>query len=121
MEIAAERRANVVVLKPSGRIDHQTSAAFGAALAPHLENCRAGGDRLLFDLSALDYISSAGLRVLMIATKRTKPAGGEIAVAAPQAMVREVLEITRFNLVFPVHDTVAEGLQALSPGTAPGT
>lgn len=120
MEIAAERRANVVVLKPEGRIDHHTSAAFGEALAPHLENCRAGGDRLLLDLSGLDYISSAGLRVLMIATKRTKPAGGEIAVAAPQAVVREVLEITRFNLVFPVHATVADGLRALAPDSAAG-
>jgi anti-sigma B factor antagonist/stage II sporulation protein AA (anti-sigma F factor antagonist) len=120
MELAIERCADIVVLKPTGRIDHQTSSAFSTALAPHLENCKAGGDRLLLDLSAVDYISSAGLRVLMIATKRTKPAGGELAVAAAQTVVREVLEITRFNLVFPVYATVAEGLQALSPGSAPG-
>lgn len=115
MELHAERRADIVILRPVGRIDHHTADAFHEALAPHLEACKAGGDRLLFDLSALEYISSAGLRVLMIATKRTKPAGGEIAVAAPQTVVREVLEITRFNLVFPVHLTIADGLRALSP------
>lgn len=115
MELDAERRADIVILRPVGRIDHHTADQFNAALAPYLETCKAGGDRLLFDLSALEYISSAGLRVLMIATKRTKPAGGEIAVAAPQPVVREVLEITRFDLVFPVHATVADGLRALSP------
>lgn len=118
MELTVERRADVLVVKPVGRIDHQSSQAFSDALAPHLEHCRAGGDRVLLDLSALDYISSAGLRVLMIATKRTRPAGGQLAVAAPRDVVREVLEITRFNLVFPVHATLAEGLRALSPGAA---
>ncbi|MGH8598777.1 MAG: STAS domain-containing protein, partial [Gammaproteobacteria bacterium] len=96
MDLRVERRGDIVVLQPIGRIDHHTADLFSNALMPHLEACRAGGDRLLFDLSHLEYISSAGLRVLMIATKRTKPAGGEIAVAAPQPMVRAVLEITRF-------------------------
>ena len=54
----------------------------------------------------------------MIATKRTKPVGGQLAVAAAQTMVREVLEITRFNLVFPVHASVAEGLRAWSAGAS---
>ena len=121
MQLYAERHANVVVLKPAGRIDHQSAAAFGDALEPYLASCREAGDRLLFDLSALDYISSAGLRVLMIASKRTRPAGGEIAVAAPSPVVREILEITRFDMVFPVHDTVAAGVHALARGAAPGS
>ena len=55
----------------------------------------------------------------MIATKRTRPVGGELAVAAPQETVREVLEITRFSLVFPVHVTLDAGLQAFTD-RAPG-
>ena len=120
MKLNAERRANIVILQPVGRIDHQTADAFSVALAPYLETCNASGDRLLFDLSALDYISSAGLRVLMIATKRTKPVGGELAVAAPQDMVREVLEITRFDLVFPVYASVADGVRAWSSDAGVG-
>ena len=118
MELTAERRGDIVILQPSGRIDHHTAEIFSAALAQYLEPCKTGGDRLLLDLSALDYISSAGLRVLMIATKRIKPVGGQLAVAAAQPMVREVLEITRFNLVFPVHASVADGLRAWSAGAA---
>jgi anti-anti-sigma factor len=114
MNLSAERHADVVILKPHGRIDHQSADGFSAALAPYLDECKRGGDRLLIDLSSLEYISSAGLRVLMIATKRTKPGGGELAVAAPQETVREVLEITRFNLVFPVHATLDDGLRAFT-------
>ncbi|MGD9603561.1 MAG: STAS domain-containing protein [Gammaproteobacteria bacterium] len=120
MQFSAERHANVVVLKPAGRIDHQSAAAFGDAIEPYLLHCHGDGDRLLFDLSALDYISSAGLRVLMIASKRTRPVGGAIAVAEPSPVVREVLEITRFDLVFPVHDSVAAGVHALADVTTPG-
>jgi anti-anti-sigma factor len=120
MDLPAERRGQVVILRPSGRIDHQSADAFNTALIPYLDECKTGGVHLLFDLSALDYISSAGLRVLMVATKKAKPVGGEIAVAAPQAVVREVLEITRFNLVFPVHATVSDGLRAWSGTSPPG-
>jgi anti-anti-sigma factor len=115
MQFSAERRGDIVILRPRGRIDHQNAESFSAALAPFLNDCRAGGDRLLFDLEGLEYISSAGLRVLMIATKRTRPAGGEIAMAAPQDVVREVLEITRFNQVFPVHASLDAGLAAFAP------
>jgi anti-anti-sigma factor len=120
MELRVERRLDTVILQPLGRIDHHTADAFNLALVPYLDACTARDDRLLFDFSELEYISSAGLRVLMIAAKRIKPAGGEMAVAAPQPMVREVLEITRFDLVFPVHATVEDGLRALETNQQSG-
>ena len=118
MQLQATRYADVVVLQPPGRIDHQNAPDFSQALAPHLPACTASGDRLLFDLSGLDYISSAGLRVFMLAAKQCGPAGGKIAIAAPQPVVREILEISRFNMLFPLHATLAEGLAQLSPAAA---
>jgi anti-anti-sigma factor len=118
MDLRSERYADVVVLQPAGRIDHTNAEAFSRALAPHLETCKAGGDQLLFDLAGLDYISSAGLRELMLAAKRSQPLGGHIALAAPQPVVREILEISRFNLVFPMHAGLGEGLNALSAAAA---
>lgn len=114
MELSPRRLGDVIVLGPTGRIDHLNAEDFRTALEPLLAACVAGGPALLFDLSALDYISSSGLRVLMIAAKQTRPQGGRVAVAAPQPMVREVLEISRFNLVFPVHATVDDGVRALA-------
>jgi len=64
MELSPRRFADAVVLAPAGRIDQSSADAFKAALAPHLERCADGGDRVVLDLSGVDYISSAGLRVL---------------------------------------------------------
>jgi anti-anti-sigma factor len=118
MELLTTRHADVMVIGVTGRIDHTNAEAFKSGIAGHVAACHAGGDRVLFDLSGLDYISSAGLRVLMLASKSTRPVGGQIAVAAPQSVVREILDITRFNLVFPVYDSVAAGLRALSQAAA---
>lgn len=118
MELLATRHADVVVIRITGRIDHMNAEAFKSGIASYIAACRSGGDRVLFDLAELEYISSAGLRVLMLASKNTKPIGGEIAVAAPQPVVREILDITRFNLVFPVYESIEDGLRALSQAAA---
>lgn len=118
MELRCERCADVVILQPEGRIDYATAEAFSAALAPHLEDCGAGGCGLLFDFSRLDYISSAGLRVLMLASRAVMPRGGQVVIAQPQKVVREILEISRFQYVFPIHPTVEAGLAALSADAA---
>jgi anti-anti-sigma regulatory factor len=62
--------------------------------------------------------SSAGLRVLMLVSKNTGPQGGKVGLAQPQRVVAEILEISRFKYVFPIHGTVAAGLAALSPEAA---
>lgn len=64
----------------------------------------------MLDFSGLDYISSAGLRVLMIAAKEVKPQQGIIAVAAMQPVVREIFDISKFNLVLNCFDSVADAL-----------
>lgn len=114
MELSPRRVGDVIVLGPTGRIDHLNADEFRHALEPLLADCVAGGPALLFDLSGLEYISSSGLRVLMIAAKQTRPQGGRVAVAAPQPVVEEVLSISRFNLVFPVHASVDDGVRALA-------
>lgn len=114
MELNATHNQNTVVLAPRGRIDHTNAEGFSKALAPHVESCEQRGPSVLFDLSGLEYISSAGLRVLMLASKRIIPAGGRIGVAAPTTMVREILEISRFDLVFPVFGSVDQGLAAFA-------
>jgi anti-sigma B factor antagonist/stage II sporulation protein AA (anti-sigma F factor antagonist) len=115
MELVAKRFADVVALYPSGRIDHATADAFKAALAPHLAAVAAGGDRAVIDLAAVEYISSVGLRVLMLASKQVKARGGALAVAALQPVVREIFEISRFTLVLEVFPTLREALAKLSP------
>lgn len=115
MELAAKRFADTVALCPAGRIDHATAEGFKAALAPHLSGVGAGRDRAVIDLAAVEYISSVGLRVLMLASKQVKSQGGVLAVAGLQPVVREIFEISRFNLVLEVFPTLRDALAKLSP------
>lgn len=114
MDLHARRHDKALVLQAAGRIDHLAAAAFEAALAPHLAGCSADGHSLILDLSALDYISSAGLRILMLAAKQAKTVGGRILLAAPQPVVREILEISRFDRVFELRDSLAEALATVA-------
>ena len=118
MQLSTARCADVLLLRPTGRIDHNNAEAFANAVKPHVANCKTGGDSLLFDLSELEFISSAGLRVLMLVSKNVGPNGGKVALAQPQRVVGEILEISRFKYVFPIHPSIPAGLAALSPGAA---
>ena len=91
-------------------MDHSNAAALQTALEPHLPDCKPGGYRIVLDLSGLDYISSAGLRVLMITAKQVKSQEGEIVVAGMQPVVREIFDISKFTFVFKCFSSVSEAL-----------
>ena len=112
MELAPRRFADAVVVSPAGRVDQSNVEAFQAALAPHLQSCAADGDRVILDLAGLEYISSAGLRVLMLAAKQCKAQKGTLLVTGPQPLVREILEISKFTLVLKIVPSVEEALAA---------
>ena len=115
MELTHRRYADTVVVAPSGRIDHASAEAFKAALAPHIARCASGQDQIVLDLSGVDYISSAGLRVLMLARKQAKAQGGGLALAGLTTVVQEIFEISRFTVVFDLFPSVRAALVRLSP------
>ncbi len=63
-------------------------------------------------MSAVDYISSVGLRVFMVAAKQAEAQAGRIVIAGLTPMVREVFEISRFDLLFRIFDSVEQALAA---------
>src|SRR5215831_3241402 len=115
MDLPLKRFADTVVLAPAGRIDHGSAEDFKNALRPHLERCAAGQDQLILDLSGVDYISSAGLRVLMLARKQAKAQGGTLVVAGLTPVLKEIFEISRFTVVFEVFASVRDALARISP------
>ena len=115
MEIRTATFGDVLVLSPEGRVDHTNCDRFLEAIQPHLRRCTAAGARLVFDLARLEYVSSAGLRCFLIAAKQIKPLGGTVVVAAMRPVVKEIFEISRFNLVFPTFDTVRAAVAQVSP------
>src|SRR5262245_34598923 len=106
------------VLAPRGRLDHDNCEAFQADLVPHVEACAREGAALVLDMSGLEYVSSAGLRCLMIAAKQAKSRSSRILVASMQPVVAEIISISRFNLVLEVFPTTRDALASVSPQAA---
>ncbi len=118
MESTVQRFANVVTVQVEGRVDHSTAPAFGSVLLPHIEGCAGDEKKILVDLSKVNYMSSAGLRVLMIAAKGCRKQDGKMVLAGLQPNVREVFQIGRFDLVLDAYPTVRAALAAISPAAA---
>lgn len=115
MQVKAQHLADVLVVAVDGRIDYVNADEFKAALMPLLGNGAAGGNQVVLDLSQLEYISSAGLRVLIIAAREARARKGKLIAVALQPVVREIFEISKFTLVFQVFDSVQDALQQISP------
>jgi anti-anti-sigma factor len=77
----------------AGRLDSATAPELDAVLDRALHGARKA--RLVFDLSQLEYISSAGIRCFIRARKAVEPGGGKVAVLNPQPPVRKVLDIVK--------------------------
>ena len=102
MQISETRQEGVVIVAPVGRIDSTTSPALDAHL---LGIARDGQHRVVIDFARVDYISSAGLRVMLSLAKRTKEARGKLALAGLGDSVRQVFELAGFLPLFVVEAT----------------
>src|SRR5918999_6530357 len=118
MKLSAQTYADAVVVRPTGRLDHDHCEDFRAGLLPHVEGAARAGRGIVLDLSALEYVSSAGLRCFMLAAKQAGGHGGRIVLAALRPVVAEIFQISRFDMVFEIYPSVREALGALSESAA---
>src|SRR2546430_3408852 len=114
MALSHRNYAKVRVVAPVGRLDHDNCETFRNDLAPRLDACLREGQALIFDLSGLEYVSSAGLRCLMLAARQAVSRSGRLVIASLQPLVAEIFQISRFNLVFDVFPTMREALASVS-------
>jgi anti-sigma B factor antagonist/stage II sporulation protein AA (anti-sigma F factor antagonist) len=114
MQVSEQRYDNALLLKVSGRLDRDTADEFKATLLPHVEKCRPGGEVLLLDFSDLEYISSLGFQVLLLAQQKAKTQSGSFGIAALQPGVKSVLDVANFARVIRCHENVEKGLAAMS-------
>ena len=113
MELSDKQIDSVAILVVSGRIDMATSDAFRERLLATL----TGGRPLIIDFSGVDYISSAGLRALMLGSKQARTTGAQLVVAVAQPVVLEIFQISRFDKLLPCFPTIEAALAAVRPGT----
>lgn len=107
---SAERRGDAYVGRVSGRIDELHWEAFSEALKAGVAEGK-GAARFVLDLSGVEYLSSRGLRALTLGKREADAAQLPMLLAAPNDLVREILQISRYDKIFPVRDTVAAALE----------
>ena len=110
MQIATRHFADTIVVAPAGRVDHRSAVDFEAALAPLLAQVGSSRGALVLDFSGVDYISSVGLRVLMIAAQQVRAHQARLSVAALQQVVAEIFAISRFDKILVVCATLEDAL-----------
>jgi anti-sigma B factor antagonist len=112
MEIIEEKQSRISTFKLQGRLDSNTSQVFEKRIFDAISN---GSRYLVIDFKELDYISSAGLRVILKATKALKREDGKIMLCAMQDYVKEVFEIAGFDSFLPIVPALDDALTALKP------
>lgn len=110
MSILSSKEAGVLIVMPSARLDTQTSPEADQMISDAIAQ---GETRVLVDFAKTDYISSAGLRVLLKATKQLKQAGGAFGLCNASEPIREVLDISGFATIMTAYASLDEALQAL--------
>ncbi len=110
MDVVETQAGDVTVLAPGGRIDSVTCKAFEEQVMARING---GTTRLLVDFGNLDYISSAGLRVLLMAAKRLKAAKGRFAICAMKDHIREVFEVSGFAGILDIQPDRDTALAAM--------
>jgi len=100
----------VLVIRVSGRLDGITSDALETEVQRQLQ---AGHARIVFDLATLQYISSAGLRVLMLAARELR-GNGTLAIAAPMPHVKQILDIAAVPTFATIYDSAAEAVETMN-------
>ena len=116
LSLTFEDQDGILVVTPKGRIDHTTSSRFSEDVDARIHTLSGSFRGVVFDLGRLDIITSAGLRVLIIAQKTLRPKGVKVVVAAVKGVIAEVFSIAQMSSVLPVVDTVEDARSQIGPG-----
>jgi len=112
MELITEKQGEVVVFKLRGRLDAVTAPEFEQKCLKWLE---AGELHFAVDLGELDYISSAGIRTILVVAKQLKAKDGSLAFSRIAGMVAKVFNIAGIYSMFPMYPSLDEAITQLKP------
>lgn len=105
------------MVRVAGRVDHTNSDDFLEQIGAEAERVTPGGG-MVIDLSKLEFISSAGLRALMIAQRAAKKAKARLFVTGIRGVVKEVFRISKFDAMLSVEKSAAEAVKQVSDEAA---
>ena len=109
MITAEEQTGDVILIHLNGRLDASSAATAEQEIFALLER----HSRVVVDFSALEYISSAGLRVLLLVAKKIQGRAGVLLLASMHPAVQEVFDISGFSAIFKIFPDVTGALRQI--------
>ncbi len=109
MEISSREVSDILVVDMAGRLDTSTS---GDAYDEMVEIAQSGAKQVVLNLDKLEYVSSAGLRVILTAAKLLQASTGEMKICHANGVVKEVLETSGFDSLIKILDDENDAVAA---------
>ncbi|MHC4079781.1 MAG: STAS domain-containing protein [Planctomycetota bacterium] len=107
MKIDLQDKENVKIVRFEGKLDTNTTPEAETALNLAIEQ---GASKILIDFKDLDFVSSAGLRILLATAKKLGAQGGALRVCSLNETVRDIFDISGFSTLLRVFDDEQEAL-----------
>ena len=111
MELETERQGDTLIAKTDGRVDGANAREFQSALEAAIDDNTSA---VILDMERLSYISSAGLRVILLTAKSLQGRNAKFAVCSLSESIQEVFEISGFDKIISIHPSQAEALAAFN-------
>lgn len=111
IEVVEERSNNILVLLPVDRLDSTNAQKFESKVMDHITK---GEQRMVVDFSRLNFISSSGLRVLLIAAKKLTASQGKLVLCNMQEHIREIFVISGFDRIILIKESRQTALDVFS-------
>jgi anti-anti-sigma factor len=108
MDIKTIKQNGIDIVSFTGSLDTNTSQQAEILLQKLIDG---GSKKIVIDLEGIDYISSAGLRILLMVSKRLKKIEGKLRICALNETVREVFDISGFSMIFDLFESKDQALE----------
>jgi len=107
LNISTDRQGGALIAMAEGRVDGANALEFHEALEAAISPDDTG---MVLDFEGISYISSAGLRVVLLVAKTLQKQNAKMAVCSLSESIREIFEISGFDKIIPVHGSRADAL-----------
>jgi anti-sigma B factor antagonist len=107
IDINVSSMKHVTLVEVSGRVDSTSANQLGEVLTCEIDS---GRTLLVLDLGRVDFMSSAGLRELVLALKKVRRGTGDLRLAQPSHRVQEVLEMAGLDTIFQIFPSPTEAV-----------
>jgi anti-anti-sigma factor len=107
MELNTDRRESVTIVQVQGRLDTISAPEFEQQIIGLMD---MGESAFIVDMKGVEYISSAGLRSILLVAKQLKPRKGSMAFCSMTPMVAKVFSVSNFSSLFAIHDSLETAL-----------